>query len=330
MASRSDQLGQVVVPLATSGVSAGGSLVSVADPTIEDLLDKFEDVLNDKLSAAWNKAASTMSSVACKGTYPYQPLPVLARLGWQWPALFMWRERERYSDHSQVYRQTETTGHLMYVLPPLPYDRAVKLEPIRVAARVALDMYMHEHGDPEVASGADPMGANTLKSFTFTGGEYTYLEGPDLNQPHPALDMTFVMQERQSFVAGNSGALTRIDTEVRVASEDSDVTAVTTLVTFYAPFPTIDIDSPDSGDDYTVGQTITASGDYTHATSITVSASVNGGAYSSIGAASAATSSWTYSHTIATADVGTYVLRVTALADGMSAEDSISVDISSA
>jgi len=233
MTARIDQQGQVVVPLSTSGVSLGGSIVSAADPTIEDLLGKFQTVMKDKLDDAWNKCASQMSSTAVKATYPYEPMPMLAKLSWKWPALFMWRDKETYKNHSQVYRQAQTVGHLMYVLPPMPYDRAVKLEPIRVAARVVLDMYIHQHGDPDTASGADPMGANTLKSFTFTEGEYTYLEGPEMGLAHPALDMTYVMEERQSFVADNYSGLTRIDTTIDIKDEGS-ASAVTTLVTFYS------------------------------------------------------------------------------------------------
>lgn len=232
MTDRYDQQGQVVVPLATSGVSAGGSIVSVADPTIEDLLDKFKTVLNNKLSDAWSKCAGSLSSAACVGTYPYEPLPMVARLSWRWPALFMWRDTEQYGGHSQVYRQAACTGHLVYVLPPLPYEQAVQLEPIRVAARVCLDMYIYERGDPEVSSGANPMTANTLKSFDFMSGEYTYLEGPQVGLAHPALDMTFRMEERQSHVDDNYSAITRIDTTIDIASEN-DSSAVTTLVTFY-------------------------------------------------------------------------------------------------
>lgn len=236
MTSRYDQQGQVQVPLATSGVTAGGSIVSVADPTIEDLLAKFKTVLNNKLSGAWSKVAGQISSAAVVGTYPYMPLPMVARLSWRWPALFMWRETEEYSDHSAVYRQAACTGHLMYVLPPMPYEQAVKLEPIRVAARVCLDMYIHERGDPAVSSGANPMGANTLKSFDFTEGEYVYLEGPSQGIAHPALDMTFELEERQSHVSDNYTGLTRIDTVIQIATEGTG-SGVTTLTTFYWDHP---------------------------------------------------------------------------------------------
>lgn len=230
MTSRYDQQGQVVVPL--SSVAVGASLVSVADPTIDDLLAKFKEVLNDKLTTAWNAAASQLSNAAVVEVYPYQPMPVLARLGWRWPALFMWRESERLFDRTQVYRCAESTGHLLYVLPPLPYEHAIRLEPIRVAARVTLDMYIHERGDPDVASGANPMGANTLEAFEFTGCEYTYLEGRELGQAHPALDMTWVMRERQSFVAANATTLTRIDTTFTIGNEDGS-TGSTTISTTY-------------------------------------------------------------------------------------------------
>ena len=230
MTSRKDKQGQVQVPL--SSVAVGASLVSVADPTIDDLLAKFKDVLNDKLSAAWNNAASTVSSVAVKEVYPYQPMPVLGKLAWRWPALFMWRDTERYFDRTQVYRCAESTGHLMYVLPPLPYDAAVRLEPIRIAARVTLDMYIHERGDPDVASAANPMTANTLESFGFEAGEYTYLEGEG-GTAHPVLDLTWLMRERQSHVTDNYTALTRIDTTIEIKEEGSGSAGTDLVVTYW-------------------------------------------------------------------------------------------------
>jgi hypothetical protein len=160
-------------------------------------------------------------------------MPVLARLGWRWPALFMWRENERLFDRTQYYRCAECTGHLLYVLPPLPYEHAIRLEPIRVAARVTLDMYIHERGDPDVASAANPMGANTLESFNFDSCEYTYLEGNELGQAHPALDLTFTMRERQADCSENVTVVTRIDTTFEIDDEDGGTGSTDLVVTYW-------------------------------------------------------------------------------------------------
>ena len=234
MTSRHDKLGPVTVPLSTS--SAGATLVTYADPTLTDLLAKFKDLLNDKLASAWNLAAGAASprSFACDGTYLCNPQEIFSR-GWKWPALFMWRERERLFNRTQVYRCAETQGQLMYVLPPYPYEIAIKLLPVRTAARTALDLYIEQFGDPDVDSAADPVNANSLEWFTFTSAEYMMFGTGDTANPHPALLMGYSMRERQSFVSANYSALSRIDTTVKIMTEGSGSSSTTLVTTYYDP-----------------------------------------------------------------------------------------------
>jgi hypothetical protein len=228
--ARYDKFGPVVVP-PTASCAVGGSLVTILDPTISTLLAAFKSVLRTKLDDVWTAAAATMSSHVVEGTYPYEPVPEFAARGWLWPALFMWRVTERVFERTQVYDCVETSGRLLYVLPPLPYEHAVRLEPIRVGVRTVLVGYVEQHGDPEYASGASPVSVSSLESFAFTGGEYGFLEGVQRALMHPALTLTFEMRERQSFVDANYGVLSYITpTTIEIKSEDS-TSASTDLIT---------------------------------------------------------------------------------------------------
>ena len=230
MTTRADQYGPVRVP-PTATVAVAGSLVSALDPALTNLLSSFKTVLRAKLDTAWAKAASQFSSNVVEGTYAYEPLTQLAKLSWSWPALFLHRQSERLFNRTQTYRCAETTGRLLYVLPPLPYAQAVRLEPVRVAVRTVLDAFIAQYGDPSVSSGASPIYAgNSLESFEFTAASYGWLEG-DMGQPHPMLEMAFTMRERMSFVASNASALTWIVTTLAVATEAGTATATTTSST---------------------------------------------------------------------------------------------------
>lgn len=232
MTARKDKLGALTVPIAAT-VALGGSLASIVDPAIASLLAAFKSVLNNKLGTAWDNAASMLSQYPVVGTYPYEPIPVHALRTWQWPALFMWREKERLFNRTQVFRCAECTGKLLYVLPPMPYEHAIRLEPIRVAVRTTLDLFVQQHGDPDYASGASPLTANSLESFEFTGAEYGWLPSQaELQQPHPMVQFDWTMREKQAFVDSNYQALTRIDTTITSMNEGGS-TASTTVITSY-------------------------------------------------------------------------------------------------
>ena len=233
-AARQDKIGALTVPL-TATVATGGSLATLVDPAINGMLAAFKAIVNTKMGAAWVKAASQMSASGYPvvGTYPYEPIPTMALRTWKWPALFMWRQKEKLFRRTQVYRGAECEGKLVYVLPPLPYDVAIRLEPIRVAVRTCLDTFIEQHGDPSYSSGASPITAAGLESFEFTGADYGWLPSSEtLQQPHPMVEFTWKMRERQSFVAGNYSALTRITTTVAVVSETatSSTTGATAAV----------------------------------------------------------------------------------------------------
>lgn len=233
MTFRYDKYGPVTVPpvaVVATAVTVGGTLVAAADPTLIALLASFKDVLKDKLDTVWNKAASQSSDHVVEGTYAYEPMPQLARLAWHWPALFLYRQSERLFNRTQVYRCAESTGKLVYVMPPMPYAAAVRLDPIRVAVRTVLDSFIAQHGDPTTASGASPINANSLESFEFTEAKYGYLEGAELAQSHPMLEMTFSMRERMSFVDANYSALRWIVSTFAI-STDAVCTAVTGVCT---------------------------------------------------------------------------------------------------
>lgn len=222
MTARYDQMGAVMAP-ATGSVSTGGSLVTLCDPVIGGLLAAFKSTLNTKLAAVWASANASYHAYGTNpvnGTYDYEPIPELAKRGWQWPALFMWREQERLFERTQVHDAAEVRGRLVYVLPPMPYEHATRLGPIRVAARVVLVGFVENHGDPEYSSGADILTTYSLDSLTLTQARYGYLEGAQRMQLHPTVDFTFSMVERSVFVAANYSTLSRIDSTYEVKDED--------------------------------------------------------------------------------------------------------------
>jgi len=142
----------------------------------------------------------------------------------------MWRQKEKLFERTQHYDVAESTGKLAFILPPMPYEHAIRLEPIRVAVRTCLVEFIEQHGDPEWDSGASPLTTNELESFTFTEARYGMLEGADTMMLHPMLDLTWQMRERQSFVSDNyPDTLDVIVTTYEVKSETTS--AGTDLVT---------------------------------------------------------------------------------------------------
>lgn len=231
MTARYDKLGAVTVP-PTASVATGATLATTCDPMATALLSSFKSVINTKLNTVWAAAAHSISASgnAVVGTYPYEPIPEFANRGWTWPALFMWREKERLHERTQVYDTAESTGKLAYILPPMPYEQAVKLEPIRVAVRTVLVGFVEGHGDPAVNSGASPVTANSLDYFRFTEAEYGFLESADRSLLHPTVTFTWEAGERQSFVDANYSTLSAIYTTIAVASEASYYTTAASTV----------------------------------------------------------------------------------------------------
>lgn len=240
MTYRYDKMGAVTVP-ATGSVATGGTLITLLDPTIEYLLAAFKDVINGKLGSVWAAGASQISRTGSPvvGTYNQEPLPMLAKRTWQWPALFMWRQKERLFKRTQVYRCAESEGKLLYVLPPLPYETAKRLHPIRVGVRTALDLFIEQYGDPGVNSGADPMAAKNIESFEFVSDEYAWLAGDAIESPHAMLEFTWRMRERQSFVDANYSPLEYVITTVEAADERpaTSATSGVDVSTMYFPIP---------------------------------------------------------------------------------------------
>jgi len=234
--ARIDKYGPLTVPI-TAAVATGGSLATLCDPGVTNLLTAFKNIVNEKLTSAWVKAGSSFSAVPVVGAYPYEPVPQLALRTWRWPALFMWRKKERLFSRTQQLRASESEGSLLYILPPLPYEHAVRLEPIRVAVRTVLDAFIDQHGDPTYSSGAGPLHTNSLESFEFTGCEYGFLPAAtELQQLHPMLDMTWRMRERQDLLESNGVALEYIITTYELREETGSA-ATTSFIETWFPQP---------------------------------------------------------------------------------------------
>lgn len=223
---RYDKLGAVVVPPTTVSTD-GQSLVATCDPALVNLLAAFKAILNTKLDATWAKAAKGIASHVVVGTYEYEPTQPVQTLTWLWPALFMWRVRERYFKRTEYWRDAEVTGKLVYILPPLPMDVFVKLQPIRVAVRTTLHMLIEKNGDPSYSAGADIIAASNLESFAFTESTFGSLQAAgELELYHPVLDMTWVMRERQLDVTTGLLTLSSISSGVYLVGDDETETLI--------------------------------------------------------------------------------------------------------
>lgn len=227
---RTDRMGLVSVPPTTG--AAGASLAATCDPAIVGLLADFKTILNAKLSAAWTAAAgSAMPTSLIVDTYPHEPTAGIAQRTWIGPALFMWRLNERYFKRTTVWDDAECTVKALFVLPAMPEELALKLEPIRAAVRTVLVEFVEHFGDPTLKPGV-LLSTYGLESFTWQAFEYGYLPasaGVDL--AHPALDMTAVMRERESFVASQYALLGSIATVVSSKTDTGETDVDSALYT---------------------------------------------------------------------------------------------------
>ena len=227
-----DKVGGVSLPLVS--VADGASLVTQCDPAVSTLLAAFKAILKTKLDPAWSKAAKGISSTVVAEAYPYEPNRPGEQMTWLWPALFMWRISEDISRRTQHQSLASVTGGLALVLPPLPMDLYVKLESIRVAARAALMSIIDNNGDETYSSGAKILTAAGVESFHFTKVQYGYLPSESMGMMHPALNMTWIMRERETLLTSHLSAATRVDTTINLKSE-TDATSVSIAGFQYDP-----------------------------------------------------------------------------------------------
>jgi hypothetical protein len=227
---RSDQLGSVVVP---PEVGIGGAgLADSCDPALTKLLAAFKAFANTKLNAAWVAAKGLVvdGSNVVADTYPHEPTNGVANRTWSGPALFMWRDKERLFQRTQVYDDAECTGTLMFLLPPLDEEWTVKLGPIRVAMRTCLQLAVKHFGDPSYQNGIDILTDAGVESFAFTSAEYAHIPSEvGIDSHHGALIMEWVMREREEFVLEQYERLTQIATDITSKDDAGETTVEQTL-----------------------------------------------------------------------------------------------------
>lgn len=231
--TRSDQLGLVVVPPTTG--SAGVSLEATCEPALYGLLADFKAILRTKLDAAWAAAAGSVSKTGhvVEDTRLREPTFPTAARTWNGPALFMWRQKERFFRRTQVWDDMESTVKLAYVLPAYPEDILTKLSPIRVAVRTTLVEYVENFGDPTLKPGT-ALSTYGIESFTFTDFNYGELQADsNLEMVHPVLDMTALMRERKDFVLTQYANLSTIATTI-TSKDDAGVETTVAVTTFTA------------------------------------------------------------------------------------------------
>lgn len=226
-----DKYGGAQVP--TTVGAAGATLATYCDPTIVGLLADFKAIINTKCAAAWAAAMGTRSQTgnAIDGTFTHEPDPSIAKLTWNGPALFLWRQAERYFERTNVHSDVESTVKLAYILPPMPIAELQLYEPIRVAVRTCLLGFVKSKGDPTLKPGT-LLSTYGIDSFTWTAATFGYWDNELQTQlPFAVLDMTALMREREEWVLSNWANLTRIDTTVTSKDDAGETTVVETRYT---------------------------------------------------------------------------------------------------
>lgn len=231
---RYDKYGDVTVP--TTAATAGATLATECDPTIDGLVADFKSIINTKCAAAYAAAMGTgyksTSGLVVDLTFTHEPDPSIAKMTWSGPALFLWRAQERYFKRTNVHNDVEATVKLAYVMPPMTIEEAQKYGQIRTAIRTCLLGFIENKGDP-VRKPGTLLSAYGLDSFNWTGAQFGYWDNQlQVTMPFAVLDMTALMRERHEWVLTQYGALTRADTTV--TSKD-DTGETTVLQTQYTP-----------------------------------------------------------------------------------------------
>ena len=231
------QYANLVIP-PTAG-AAGASLIANCDPTLKGLGDAFKAILNTKLNAAWAAAAQQLKTQTAahvvEDLYFVDPGQDLAQVTWQWPALALWRESEKWTQRTLVYDSCESTLRLIHVLPPLSREHYDRVAHIRRAIVATLRSFIENHGDASYTptggtAGADFLAALNVEWLWLTQAEYGILQSEaNLLQVWPAVRMTFDLRERAMHNTTGLSAMTRIDSDI----ESSDSTGSTDVVTTY-------------------------------------------------------------------------------------------------
>lgn len=226
--------GNLLIPVTAGG--SGVSLIGTCDPVLQGLGLAFKAILRTKLDAAWQAAAVQLKSQTTahvvEDVYHAEPENV-AKLTWQWPAIALWREGEKWTQRTLVYDSCESTLRCLYILPPLTREHYDRLAPIRRAVVAALRSFIENHGDASYTptggtAGADVLAALGVESLSLTDAEYGRLTVGEaaLQMAHPAIHIKFDLRERAMPNTTGLAAMTRIDSDI----ESSDGTLTSDVV----------------------------------------------------------------------------------------------------
>lgn len=209
-----EKYGSVQVPTAVG--APGATLTTTCDPTITGLLADFKAIINTRCAAAWAAAMGLKSASGnvVDATYAHEATPAISKLTWTGNAMFMWRDKERVFQRTNVHDDIESTVKVAFVMRPLSIDDAQKYESIRTAVRTCLQGFVKFKGDP-TCKPETLLSSYGLDSFTWTEFRYGYWDHEiDTTQIFAVLDCTALMREREEWVLSQYDALTRIDTTV--------------------------------------------------------------------------------------------------------------------
>lgn len=227
-----EKYGVVQVPTAVGAL--GVTLATTCDPTIAGLLADFKAIVNTRCAAAWAAAMGlkSHSGNVVDAIYVHEATPAISKLTWTGNALFMWRDKERVFQRTNVHDDIESTVKVAFVMRPMSIADAQKFETIRTAVRTCLQGFVKFKGDPTLKNKV-LLSTYGLDSFTWTEFRYGYWDHEiDTTQIFAVLDCSALMREREEWVLSQYAALTRVDTTV---SSNEGTASTDVLSTQYTP-----------------------------------------------------------------------------------------------
>lgn len=198
------QYGIGLVPPTTGSTAA--SLITTCDPVLAGLTTAFAAILKTKLNTAWAAAAQCFASdgttpSAVVSTFSLEPERAIATRTWQWPALALWRQSEKWTQVTRVWDGCDSIINGAYILPPMTQEQYDRLAHVRTAVVRVLRSFIERCGDSTYTVGTPPttdfittLGIDKLYLTEATYGVY---ESTGTELGHPAVQFKLELRERE-------------------------------------------------------------------------------------------------------------------------------------
>jgi len=217
--------GVETIPIAV-GATPATSLIATCDPVLYGLGQAFQAIARTQLNAAWAEAAVGLHPNVVAEVHYREPGPDLAKREWHPPALFLWRESEKWFQRTQVWDTCESVIRCAYLLPPLTVEFFDRLAPVRVALVRTIRSFLEHKGDATYLSGANVLAALGIEYIWLTEAQYGGygVSTGDLQVEHPAV--RFVLDTREREMPNYDIIVTMTQAETILSSGESGTASV--------------------------------------------------------------------------------------------------------